>query len=77
MNADVLNFNIVIDFKAVAPAFDLEGFSVEQLSCTMSDLAWSMDLPAVNAADPEVQVLLDSTSSLASYFILRQGNITL
>lgn len=48
---DAEDFVFKITFKAEPPAFKMEGYSVEPLTCSEKDRIWSMELPPMTTED--------------------------
>ena len=43
--------DVLIDFIAEAPVFILNNLDVPTLTCTLSDIGWSLQLPAIDTVD--------------------------
>ena len=59
-----LALDVVIDFKpGDPPVFELENFEVKALSCSLRDVGWSMQLPAVTTYGSDITISLDNDSN--------------
>ena len=67
---------VSINFFAVPPSFNNEGFIVPALKCSDEDLYWEMKLPPVDASDlSKVRIGFAQPNNFTDLFIFREVDV--